>query len=471
MAIIPSGTQFVGVASSVNMAEKKSSQVNDTTTIYTLQDFEDSLTPDLTPITVDGNKVSIASNPLATTQSVAVIQSSTTNAGLVLQPNGTGAIMAQVPDGTAAGGDARGDYSVDFQITRSAADQVASGTRSFIGAGNWNKATGSSSAIVGGSSNTTTRLQSFIGSGNSNTISGGTENAIVSGALNTMTGAYGFIGAGLQNNISSNYSTVSGGQSNTASTNTHATVVGERSNTSSGQYSVSGGWTNVASGAYSVAFGRNCDSSAAYSIALGGYSRANGENSVCIGGSFGTGSLASGKYSVALGSYTRSYLHGQLSYTGNSFDKSYSTGAIYGQSQISFLNPSKIDTLASSATTVLSLDGTGTTGLIIPLGNNRAWNVTVKWVAVCTATGSGTTAVGDVAIATDSFMFKRVGGTSSIGTLSNLQNSQDATMAGATCSYAVGGSQDLQISFTAPASANATTFRVVAKVELTEVAW
>src|SRR5210317_1449296 len=115
MAIIPNDEQFVGVNSGVDMTERKSSRLNSTTQIYTLQDFSDSLTPDLTPITVDGNSVSIAKDPTATTQDTAVIQSSDTNAGIAIVPNGTGAITAQVPDGTATGGDARGDYAVDLQ--------------------------------------------------------------------------------------------------------------------------------------------------------------------------------------------------------------------------------------------------------------------------------------------------------------------------------------------------------------------
>jgi len=44
-------------------------------------------------------------------------------------------------------------------------------------------------------------------------------------------------------------------------------------------------------------------------------------------------------------------------------------------------------------------------------------------------------------------------------------------MTSAECQYSVGGSNNLQIEFVAPTTANATTFRVVAKVSLVEVAW
>ena len=109
MAIIPSSTRFVGIAPSVNLTEKKSNQLNSETQPYTMQDFQDSISPDLSPIVVDGNSVGIDADPTVTLQQVAVIESLTANAGIVLKPNGTGAIMAQVPDGTPAGG-IRGEF-------------------------------------------------------------------------------------------------------------------------------------------------------------------------------------------------------------------------------------------------------------------------------------------------------------------------------------------------------------------------
>lgn len=428
------------------------------------------------------------------------------NINVAIIPKGTGAIVAACPDGTATGGNARGAYSVDLQRARLNPTDVAASPYS---------------VIVGGQDN------ELNGGATHSTIVGGYNNRMINSDAD-----YGFIGGGQSNAITSANSTISGGQNNIASTNTHATVVGGSTNTSSGQYSVSGGYSNVASGESSVALGRNNIASSKRAVALGASNTASGESSVAlcagntasatyssvVGGNNNTASgqraivisgiyntssgtsgisggysnLASGDNSVALGydneatvesaiaigfenkanaissialnSNSKSYLESQLASASGRFSTT-------GDAQQSLLTARKQDTLASSATTVLSLDGTGTTNLIIPDGNNRAWNVTVKWVAVCTNPGSGTTALGDVSIATDSFMFKRVGGTSSIGVLTNLQNSQDPTMAGATCSYAVGGSQDLQISFTAPSSANATTFRVVAKVELTEVAW
>ena len=417
-----------------------------------MQDFQDSISPDLSPIVVDGNSVGIDADPTVTLQQVAVIESLTTNAGIVLKPNGTGAIMAQVPDGTVAGGNARGQNAVDLQMSRSNADQVAGYNFDVITGGRNNKI----SANLDG--------YRFIGGGYQNTIS-------VAG--------YSTINGGRQNSISgggSAYCTISGGQSNTASTNSHATVVGGKSNTASGAYSVAGGWVNTASGFSSVALGRNCTATNDFSVALGGYAKANGLYSACIGGSFGTGSYATASYSIALGAYTKSYLYGQLAHSGNDFDKSYSTGANRGESQISFLNPSRIDTLSSAATTVLSLDGTGTTNLIIPDGTNRAWNVTVKWVAVVTSiTGTATgVSVGDTIMQVDTFGFKRIGGTSSmVGSANTLSTNNDTSMATAAMGYTAGTSQELKLTFTAPTftGGGSVTCRVVAKVELTEVAY
>ena len=272
---------------------------------------------------------------------------------------------------------------------------------------------------------------SFIGGGRNNSATG-QFSTVVAGSNNGNGGIYGTIGGGVNNTLSSGQSTISGGESNTASTGTHATVVGGLSNTSSGQYSVSGGFSNVASAQSAIAIGHDNDATAISAFAYG-------RNSVA-------------------------YLYAQSSNASAFFTSN-------GDAQQSLLTARKSDTLNSAGTTILSLDGTGTTNLIIPNGNNRAWNVTFEYVAVCTVQGSGTTVVGDVVTGTDKFRFKRVGGTSTIGSVTNIELTRDATMTASDCTYAVGGSQDLQITFVAPTTANATTFRVVAKVSLVEVAW
>jgi hypothetical protein len=83
------------------------------------------------------------------------------NAALI--PKGSGAIIAAIPDGTATGGNARGQYAVDLQTSRSAADQVASGNYSVITGGQKNCSTGTNAFIGGGECNCATQLSSVIG--------------------------------------------------------------------------------------------------------------------------------------------------------------------------------------------------------------------------------------------------------------------------------------------------------------------
>lgn len=412
--------------------------------------------------TLDANKlnvqerVTIESDSTATTQSVAVIESTSTNAGIVLKPNGTGAIMAQVPDGTAVGGDARGQYAVDLQMVRSSADQVASSPYSVLLGGQNNKVYSTSGwNFLGGGLNNTINTLSYA----YNTIVGGQSNSISTFSRNS------FIGGGASNSITKDYSTISGGQSNTASTNTHATVVGGQSNTASGRWSVAGGDSNTASGQYGIALGYYSTASGLGSVGLGGGATATGQWSFATN----QNTFASTDYSIASGLWCQTYLYGQTAHQNGRFNQQ-------ADAQSSFLVARKEATLSSAATTVLSLDGTGTTNLIIPVFTNRAWNVTVKWVAVITSiTGTATgVSVGDTIMQVDTFGFKKIGGTSSmVGSANTLSTNNDTSMATAAMGYTAGTSQELKLTFTAPTfiGGGSVTCRVVAKVELTEVAY
>ena len=90
---------------------------------------------------------------------------------------------------------------------------------------------------------------------------------------------------------------------------------------------------------------------------------------------------------------------------------------------------------------------------------------------VTTVVGTGTVVIGDVKYATDTFFFIRVGGTGSISTQTRVANQADASMVSADLTYAVGGSNDLQLTMVAPTTANGSTFRIVASVYFEEVAW
>ena len=120
------------------------------------------------------------------------------------------------------------------------------------------------------------------------------------------------------------------------------------------------------------------------------------------------------------------YLFSQFSQGSGSFDLSK------GNAQASQLIARKLDNLTTGGTTVLSLDGTGTTNLIIPNGNNRVWNVVSSWVAVVIGTSGTTTGVnvGDVITQCNLFAFKKIGGISSVvGSVTNVATHDDASMA------------------------------------------
>jgi hypothetical protein len=118
-----------------------------------------------------------------------------TNVDFVISPKGTGGILAQQPDGTATGGDNRGSYAVDLQLSRGLSSQVASGSYSVIAGGYWNEASNNHASIGGGSSNHASGSYSSIPGGKSNTANGfasvafGANNE-ANGMLSTASGNY-----------------------------------------------------------------------------------------------------------------------------------------------------------------------------------------------------------------------------------------------------------------------------------------
>jgi hypothetical protein len=457
------------------------------------------------PLYLSTRRVGITSDSSVTTQTSSVIQATTTNANLVISPNGTGALIAQIPDGTATGGNARGANAVDLQMKRNTADQVAGpgeyavisggtanrnkGPYGFIGGGIGNAidigGAGSnytSNVITGGTVNLIKELSrsSVICGGWENTINSA-ENSVIGGGRSNNAFNYishATIGGGQGNSVSSNHSTISGGQSNTASTGTHATVVGGQSNTasgfhatvvggqsntSSGQYAVSGGFSNTASNYGSTSFGSGNNASGNRSFVAGGDGNsASGNRNIVLAGQ---SNQAISDYSVASGIYALTYLAQQRS-IGNRYD----TFGNPSDSQISDLIACRLAILNTGGTTVLSLDGSGVSNLIIPRGNNRLWAVKVVATAFVSVAG-GTLVLGDSYMGEFTLLFKRVGGTSSVVGVNAGNIIYDTNMATAAFTFAAGASQDLQITFKAPTTASATTFRCVAKVELVEVAY
>lgn len=235
-----------------------------------------------------------------TTVNVASLTSAvvTANGDLALATKGTGALLGQVPTGTAAGGNKRGTYSVDLQLSRANAADVASGNSSVIAGGYANKASGSFEATVGGGSyNAATAIRSSILGGHSNTASGN-GSTICGGLENTSSNTNSFLGGGRGNIASGDSSVVTGGFENTASAQ-YTTVGGGRSITSSAEYAtVSGGRTNVASSGYTfIGGGNNNTASAVNAVVAGGSYNTASRGFATVGG--GSGNIATGVSSAS----------------------------------------------------------------------------------------------------------------------------------------------------------------------------
>lgn len=80
--------------------------------------------------------------------------SSEANMGISIVPRGTGSLTAAVADNTNAGGNSRGQNSVDWQTaTRTASNQVASGNFSVLGGGFQNRVSAYAGVVLGGNNN------------------------------------------------------------------------------------------------------------------------------------------------------------------------------------------------------------------------------------------------------------------------------------------------------------------------------
>jgi hypothetical protein len=114
------------------------------------------------------------------------------NIGVALSPKGTGYISGHVPNGAASGGNARGVNAVDWQSTRAAAGNVASGARSVIGGGDSNTASGTESTVVGGRYNIASGIYSTVVGGQFTTASGAASVACGNSASASAEGAQCF---------------------------------------------------------------------------------------------------------------------------------------------------------------------------------------------------------------------------------------------------------------------------------------
>lgn len=123
-----------------------------------------------------------------------------TDLDLTLVPKGNGALQVNVPDGSITNGSKRGLQSVDLQISRNAAAQVASGATSFV-VGQKNTASGTSGVAVG-NGNTASNISTFT-AGQANTSSGAQTGTIGFTNLASATTAMAFGSRNVASGISS----------------------------------------------------------------------------------------------------------------------------------------------------------------------------------------------------------------------------------------------------------------------------
>ena len=215
---------------------------------------------------------------------------------IAIVTKGTGSLLAQVPDGTTTGGNARGANAIDFQKSRTNANQVASADNSVILSGFQNRNASPGSFLGGGGQNTLTANPAggydvlvgglgnsvlsgngphFLGGGISNTISSFQQDSVlVGGRINVVSNAQAFLGGGYFNTVSGQYGVIGGGLQNTTS-GQYATIAGGRQNSATAQYSaVAGGYLNQATGFTSFIGGG--DQNYIQSVGTGGNTIAGG---------------------------------------------------------------------------------------------------------------------------------------------------------------------------------------------------
>jgi len=130
----------------------------------------------ITPPTTTGWTFSLSStgtNATVNVMSMTPSGGTASQAWCVVQKGGSSSMLAlSVPDGTAAGGNARGYGSLDLQMGRASATQVASGGFSYILGGYGNTA-GNNAYILGGYLNSCGITQ-----GNNGVVAGGSNNNV-----------------------------------------------------------------------------------------------------------------------------------------------------------------------------------------------------------------------------------------------------------------------------------------------------
>ena len=396
------------------------------------------------------------------------------NVNAAISPKGTGALVAQIPTGTIVGGNARGQSAVDWQMSRSNANQVASGNYATIGGGANNRVTGASSTVFGGSGNVASGDGSVAGGAS---CSATNTNSVAIGAASYAIGPYS-VCFGYQNSSNSWYSVVGGGLINTANAGADGTAV-----LSGGFNSAGGSWSCVAGGSANasgtfcfVGAGQSNTAGGSHSVCAGGQSNTANASWATIGG--GNGNQATGNYSVSVGGFqnlaTAQYatvkggalaearLYGQQAFAAGRFSAN-------GDAQAHELIWRR--EITGTSQTELFLDGASVRA-ILP-GTNSIWQGIIDISAICTNAGGGTTVVGDVAATSYKVTIKRIGtNTVLVGTVQEIGTTNSDISMG-TSVFTIDNdntNESLRLQFTPPTTANATTvIRVLATFRGTQL--
>ena len=189
-------------------------------------------------------------NTTAPNATVPVVRLLATNAAthvdVAISPKGNGSIAAQVADDGTGGGTKRGALSVDLQMSRTVASDVASGAYSAIGGGQRNKASDNSTVVSGGVRNVASGYWSSVGGGYFNR-STGDRSVVGGGNQNQATGTRSACFSGTSNNCSGTEAVIGGGSSNLASATSSGVFTGG-GNSATGTYSaILGGASALAS--------------------------------------------------------------------------------------------------------------------------------------------------------------------------------------------------------------------------------
>jgi hypothetical protein len=424
------------------------------------------------------------------------------NVNAAITPKGNGSIVAQIPDGTTVGGDARGQFAVDFQRSRTNANQVASANASgifnayqsrnaspgaFIGGGGQHtitaNPTGGNDVIVGGLANSILSGNGphFLGGGILNTIFSFVQDSVLVGGRNNGVGGTACVlGGGNGNNLGGSGGVLGGGYTNTSS-GSYGFLGGGQSNLVSGQWAiVVGGTQNQATANYAVSVGGFQNLATAVNSAIGGGDRntASGQNSVIPGGgdhiasgtystiSGGWASRATAQYSTVKGGVLASAsLYGQQVFAAGRFGGV----GVFGDAQAHELIWRR--EITGSVQTELFLDGASVRA-ILP-GTNSIWQGIVDISAICTNAGGGSTVVGEVEATSYKVTIKRIGtNTVLVGTVQEIGTTNaDASMA--TGVFTIDNddtNESLRIQYTPPTTADATTvIRVLATFRGTQI--